>query len=41
MNTQPRYEHKVTSPPLKLGAALLVGVILIAGISPLIHSIFN
>jgi len=41
MNSMDGFEHKVTSPPLKLGAALLVVLILIAGVLPLIYSIFN
>ncbi|MEK6537426.1 MAG: hypothetical protein AABZ63_08070, partial [Actinomycetota bacterium] len=34
-------QHQVTSAPLRLGAALLVILILIAGVSPLIYSILN
>lgn len=41
MRTEERFNHQVTSPPLRLGAALLVILILIAGVSPLIYSILN
>ena len=41
MHTDESFEHEVTSPPLLLGAALLVVLILIAGVSPLIYSFFN
>ncbi len=40
-NAQDRFEHHVTSPPLRIGTALLVVLILAAGISPLIFSLFN
>ncbi|MHB1361676.1 MAG: hypothetical protein ACYCW5_03635 [Thermoleophilia bacterium] len=41
MSAQERFEHRVTSPQLRLGAAILVLLILAAGISPLIQSIFS
>ena len=41
MSTQERFEHRVTSPQLRLGAAILVVLILAAGITPLIQSLFK
>lgn len=41
MNTNDRFEHEVTSPQLRLGAALLVALIMIAGIAPLVFSILR
>ena len=41
MNREDTFEHEVTSPPLKIGTALLVALILIAGVSPLVYSIFS
>ena len=41
MSTQERYEHQVMSPHLRLGAAILVLLIVIAGVVPLIQSFFN
>lgn len=41
MDRQERYEHEVTSPPLKIGTALLAVAIIAAGVSPLILSFFN
>lgn len=41
MSTNERFEHKVTSPQLRLGAALLVVLIMAAGIAPLVYSIFQ
>jgi hypothetical protein len=41
MSTNERFEHEVTSPQLRLGAALLVVLIMAAGIAPLVYSIFQ
>jgi hypothetical protein len=41
MDREDRFVHEVTSPQLRIGAAILVVLILAAGVSPLIHSIFN
>ena len=41
MSAEEGFEHRITSGRLRLGAAILVILILIAGVSPLIHSIFS
>ena len=41
MNMNDRFEHHVTSPQLRLGAALLVALIIVAGIAPLVFSILQ
>ncbi|MHB9112605.1 MAG: hypothetical protein ACYC4D_08300 [Thermoleophilia bacterium] len=41
MRTEEGFEHEVTSPQLRLGAALLVVLILAAGVAPLVYSIFQ
>jgi hypothetical protein len=41
MNREDSFEHDVTSPPLRIGTALLVAIILIAGVSPLFYSLFS
>lgn len=41
MSTEERVEHEVTSPQLRLGAALLVVLIMVAGVAPLVYSILQ
>ncbi|MFA5810448.1 MAG: hypothetical protein WC935_09000 [Thermoleophilia bacterium] len=41
MHIEDGFKHEITSPPLRLGAALLVILIVIAGVSPLVYSFFN
>lgn len=41
MSTQESFHHEVTSPQLRLGAAILVVLIMAAGIAPLVYSIFQ
>ncbi|MFA6001989.1 MAG: hypothetical protein WC828_07740 [Thermoleophilia bacterium] len=41
MHIEDGFKHEVPSPPLLIGAALLIILIVAAGISPLIYSFFN
>ncbi|MFA5802612.1 MAG: hypothetical protein WC911_09095 [Thermoleophilia bacterium] len=41
MHVEDGFKHEVTSAPLLVGAALLVILIVIAGVSPLFYSLIN